>query len=184
MFLLFGATAAFSQVDNTPAEDNLLRFFFRESFTPENRIELTRRIDAYCRDVLDKVPANTPAEEAWVMSESKSAYDTDRVNRLVSTKEWARYRLKDIFSDCLQSVALLRQAQTQKARSAEAEYFISLAYTFNQDRDLGAFAKLVSPQAGVSAFALNTFRQLFMVAAMRTLDGGTDPIFQQSAQSR
>jgi hypothetical protein len=46
MLLLFGATAAFPQSDSTPAEDNLFRFFFQESFTPENRIELTRRIDA------------------------------------------------------------------------------------------------------------------------------------------
>jgi hypothetical protein len=106
------------------------------------------------------------------------------LNRLVSSKEWARYRLKDTFSDCLQSAALLRQAQTQKARSAEAEYFIGLAYTFNEDRDLGAFAKLVSPRAGVSAGALNTFRQLFMVAAMRTLNGRSDPLFPESAQSR
>jgi hypothetical protein len=72
MLLLFGTTAAFPQADSTPAKDNLFRFFVRESFTPENRIELTRRIDAYCRDVLDKVPTNTPAEEAWVMSESKT----------------------------------------------------------------------------------------------------------------
>jgi hypothetical protein len=184
ILMLFGSTAAFSQFDTTPAEDNLFQFL-SESFTPENRIELTRRIDVYCRDVLDTVPTNTPAEEAWVMSEFKSVgRDTDRVNRLLSSKEWARYQLKDTFSECLQQVALLRQAQTQKARSAEAEHFISLAYTFNQDRDLGAFAKLVSPRAGVSAVAINTFRQLTMVAAMRTLNGRIDPIFPKSAQSR
>ena len=130
MLLLFFATAAFPQSDQTAAEKNLFQFFFRESFTPENRIELTRRIDAYCRDVLDKVPTNTPAEEAWVMSEYKSGHlEGDRLNRLVSSKEWARYRLKDTFSECLQQVALLQQAQTQKARSAEAEYFKSVLRT-------------------------------------------------------
>lgn len=51
--VLLGTMAAFSQfdvtpsqVDMTPAEKNLLQFFFSESFTPENRIELTPRIDA------------------------------------------------------------------------------------------------------------------------------------------
>ena len=179
MLLLFFATAAFPQSDQTAAEKNLFQFFLRESFTPENRIELTRRMAAYCRDVLDNLPTNTPAEEAWVMSEYKSGHlEGDRLNRLVSSKEWARYRLKDTFSECLQNVALLQQAQTQKARPAEAEYFISLAYTFNQDHDLGAFAKLVTPRAGVSAGTLNTFRQLMMVAAMRALDGSTDAIFR------
>jgi hypothetical protein len=183
--MLFDATAAFPQADMTPAQQNLHQFFFRESFTPENRIELTRRTAAYCPDVLDKVPTNTPAEETWVMSEYNSGSDdTDRVNRLLSSKEWARHQLRDIFSRCLQTAALLQQAQTQKARSAEAQHFIMLAYTFNQDRDLGAFAKLVSPRAGVSAGALNTFRQLMMVAAMRTLDGSADSIFPQSAPSR
>jgi hypothetical protein len=129
MLMLFGTTAAFP-LDWTPAEENLMKFFFHESLTPENRIELTRRIAAYCDDVLDKVPTNTPAEEAWVMSEYKSdGGDTDRMNRLVSSKEWARYRLKDTFSECLQQVALLQQAQTQKARSAEAEYFKSVLRT-------------------------------------------------------
>ena len=113
------------------------------------------------------------------MSEYKSGHlEGDRLDHLVSSKEWARHQLRDIFSRCLQTAASLQQAQTQKARSAEAEYFIILAYTFNQDHDLGAFAKLVSPRAGVSAFTLNTFRQLFMVAAMRTLDGSTDAIFR------
>jgi hypothetical protein len=179
MLLLFFATAAFPQSDQTAAEKNLFQFFFRESFTPEDRIELTRRIDAYCRDVLDNVPTNTPAEEAWVMSEYKSGQlEGDRLNRLVSSNEWARHQLTDIFSRCLQTAASLQQAQTQKVRSAEAEYFIILAYTFNQDHDLGVLAKLVSPRAGVSALTLNTFRQLFMVAAMRTLDGNTDAIFR------
>jgi hypothetical protein len=79
---------------------------------------------------------------------------------------------------------LLQQAQTQKARSAEAEYFIGLAYTFNMERDLGAFAYLVSPRAGVSAGTIRTFRELMMVAAMRTLNGRSDPLFPESAQSR
>jgi hypothetical protein len=78
----------------------------------------------------------------------------------------------------------VQEAQTQKARSAEAEYFIGLAYAFNMERDLGEFAYLVSPRAGVSAGAIRTFRQLMMVAAMRTLNGRSDPLFPKSAQSR
>lgn len=65
----------------------------------------------------------------------------DRLTRLGSSKEWARHQLKGTFSECLEKVALLQQAQVNNARSAEAAQFISLAYTFNQDADLATFAK-------------------------------------------
>ena len=62
---------------------------------------------------------------------------------------------------------------------AEAAQFISLAYTFNQDADIGEFAKLLSLKSELSATSVNLFRQLLMLAAMRTLDGRTDSIWQQ-----
>ncbi|MET4297060.1 hypothetical protein ABIB06_007653 [Bradyrhizobium sp. LB8.2] len=173
--LLIGSatTAAYSQATSTaprPAQSDLFRFSFNPTFTPANRIELSRRFEGYCHEVLDAVPTNTPAEDAWVIAESKTS-DLNRVTRLVSTKEWARYRLKETFSECLQKIAVLQQAQANNARSAEAAQFISLAYTFNQDTDLAAFAKRVDLKSGLE---LNLFRQVLMIAAMRTLDGRDD----------
>ncbi|MET4331354.1 hypothetical protein ABIB80_007214 [Bradyrhizobium sp. i1.15.2] len=168
-------TAAHSQATATAppsAEGELFRLSFDHAFNPANRVELARRFEAYCREVLDTVPTNTPAEDAWVTAESKTS-DIKRINRLVSTKEWARHRLKETFSECLQKVPLLQKAQVNNARSAEAVQFISLAYSFNQVADLAVFAKRVDLKSEL-AVPLNLFRQTLMIAAMRTLDGLDD----------
>ncbi|WP_454652297.1 hypothetical protein [Bradyrhizobium liaoningense] len=67
---------------------------------------------------------------------------------------------------------MLKQAQAEQMRSAEAAQFISLAYTFNQDTDLAAFANRVDLNSDLSL--TNIFRQTLMIAAMRTLDGRDD----------
>ena len=185
MLTLLTTTAAYSQATATAprsAQGDLFRFSFNQTFTPANRVELSRQFEAYCREVLDTVPTNTPAEDAWVMAESKTS-DTNRITRLVSSKEWARHQLKETFSECLQKVALLQQAQANNARSAEAAQFISLAYTFNQDTDLAAFAKRVDLKLELSPF-VNSFRQVLMIAAMRTLDGRNDPILSQPGEQQ
>lgn len=167
--------AAYSQASTTAphsAQSDLFRFSFNLRFNPSNRVELSRRFAAYCRELLDAVPTNTPAENAWVIAESKTS-DTDRITRLVSSKEWARHQLTETFSECLQKVAWLQQAQANNARSAEAAQFISLAYTFNQDSDLVVFAKRIGLKLELSPF-VNSFRQVLMIAAMRTLDGRDD----------
>jgi len=160
-------TAAYSQ-ETAPgsAQGNLFGFAFKQPFSPVNRVELSRLVEAYCREILDVVPTNTPAEDAWVTAESKTS-DINRITRLVSTKEWARYQLKETFSECLQKITLLQQAQANNARSAEAAVFISLAFTFNQDTDLAAFAKRVDLKSELSA---NVLRKFLMIAALRTLD--------------
>lgn len=168
-------TGAYSQATATArrsAQNDLFRFSFKLTFSPANRVELSRRFEAYCREVLDTVPTNTPAEDSWVAAETTTS-DTNRLTRLVSSKEWARHQLKDTFSECLEKVALLQQAQANKARSAEAAQFISLAYTFNQDTDLAAFARRIDLKSELSPF-VNSFRQVLMIAAMRTLDGRDD----------
>jgi hypothetical protein len=133
MLTLFTTTAAYSQAAATAprsTEKDLLHFGFNQPLTPPNRVELVQLIKVFCREVLDSVPTNTPAEEDWVMKEFKSVGgDINRTIRLTSSKEWARHQLVDVFSECLQKVAQLQQAQTQDARTAEAAQFISLALT-------------------------------------------------------
>lgn len=186
MLTLFTTTVAYSQATATAprssAESDLIRNSFNQTYSPANRVKLSRRSEAYCREVLDTVPTNTPAEDAWVNEELKFS-DIDRMTRLGSSKEWARRQLKETFSECLRIVALLRQAQANNARSAEAVQFISLAYTFNQVTDLAAFAKRVDLKSEL-AIAVNLFRQNLMIAAMRTLDGLDDPILQPGEQQR
>src|SRR4051812_47999331 len=76
-------TAANSQKAATTgrsAQDDLFRFSFKLTFSPTNRVELSRRFGVYCREVLDSVPTNTPAEDAWVTTESTTS-DTNRLTR-------------------------------------------------------------------------------------------------------
>ncbi|MBR0710147.1 hypothetical protein [Bradyrhizobium liaoningense] len=172
LIIASATTVAYAQATATErrtAQSDLLPF--KRKFAPANRVELARKIEAHCREVLDTVPTNTPAEHAWVVAEATTS-DTNRLNRLLSSKEFARSRLKDTFSECLEKVALLKQAQAQQMRSAEAAQFISLAYTFNQDADLAAFAKRVDLNSDLSLTSI--FRQTLMIAAMRTLDGRDD----------
>lgn len=182
-------TAANSQATATAprsAQSDLFRFGFNQSLTAPNRVELVRLITVFCREVLDNVPTNTPAEEDWVMKEFRSALgnDINRTIRLTSSKEWARHQLGDVFSECLQKVAQLQQAQTQNARTAEAAQFIGLALTFNENSDTPEFAKRIGMKLELSAISLNIFRQMLMIAALRTLDGGTDPILTHPGEQQ
>ncbi|MET4493104.1 hypothetical protein [Bradyrhizobium sp. LA7.1] len=189
-FAVTGAatTVAYSQATAAAprsAQSDLFRFGFNQSLTPPNRVELVRLIKVFCREVLDSVPTNTPAEEDWVMKEYKSmSNDSNRMMRLISSKEWARHQLVDVVSDCLQKVAQLQQAQTQDARTAEAAQFISLALTFNENSDSPEFAKRIGMKSELSAISLNIFRQVLMIAALRTLDGGTDPILSPPGEQQ
>jgi hypothetical protein len=170
---------------NCSSKSDLFRFALNQPLTPQNRVELARLIGVHCREVLGSVPTNTPAEDAWVLAESKSVGDdTDRLSRLLSSTEWARHELKDTYSDCLKTVALLQQAQTIGARTAEAAQFISLAANFNHDSDLAAFAKRVGLKSELSATSVNLFRRILMIAALRTLDGRTDPILSQPGEQQ
>lgn len=64
--LLLSATAAYPQVaTNQPrSQGDLISFAFNQPYTSQNRVELARLFDAYCREIFDSVPTNTPAEDA------------------------------------------------------------------------------------------------------------------------
>lgn len=178
--LVGGATEALSQAaDNAPrsAEAALFRFGFHQPLTPQNRIELGRLSQAYCQDILDNVPTNTPAEDAWVATEARLASDdTNRLSRLLQSKEYARHQLKETMSECLQKVILLQQAQALNSRMGEAAQFISLAYAFNDDSYLAAYTKRVGMRSEHALSSAKALRQVLMVAALRALDGRTDAV--------
>jgi hypothetical protein len=76
------------------------------------------------------------------------------------------------FSECIDKVGSLLRAQASDARNrraTEAMLFIRLAYTFNQDAYLAAFAKRLGLK-GLVASTINLFRQVLMTAAIRTLE--------------
>jgi hypothetical protein len=49
------------------------------------RAKLIKTFAAYCQEVLDALPTNTPAKDAWVASEQKTS-DGTKINRLVNSK--------------------------------------------------------------------------------------------------
>lgn len=80
--------------------------------------------------------------------------------------------LKEAFTECVSTVALLQQAQSQKARDAEAGQFVSLALTFNSS-DLRTVAKrieLLKSKSDDLVFSGGSFGQNLLIAALRTLD--------------
>ena len=161
----------------------MISFAFNQPYTSQNRVELARLFDAYCREIFDSVPTNTPAEDAWVKTEvSGPVDDFRRMSRLIASTEWARHQLTKTFSDCLQKVALLRQVQSQKLLAAEAAQFASLALTFNADTDIDTFAKRANMKLELSMSSL--LRQFLLIAATRTLDGRDDPNFQPAEKKR
>jgi hypothetical protein len=72
------------------------------------RKQFIQTFASYCQQVLDALPANTPAEDAWVASEQKTP---EKTARLLQSKEYSRHYLKNAFSDCKDTTAKLIQIQ-------------------------------------------------------------------------
>src|SRR5258708_12371676 len=80
------------------------------------------------------------AEDAWVASEQKTT-DLTKISRLLGSKEYSQYILKNTFSNCKDITATLIQVQnlpekekrTETYARLEASYFVKLALNFNDD---------------------------------------------------
>jgi hypothetical protein len=93
------ATASGSAAQNDiPGE--LATFASRPAsdYTATFRAKLIQTLAAYCQEVLNALPTNTPAEDAWVASEQKTT-DATKITRLLGSKEYSRSILKNMFSD-------------------------------------------------------------------------------------
>ncbi len=171
LFLLMSTGGAYSQGEANPprSQGELVNLAFNRPLTSQNPIELARLFDGYCREVLNNVPTNTPAEDAWVKTELAGPVDNlARMSRLIASTEWARHQLKQTFTDCVRKIDLLRRAQAQNALAAEAAHFVDLAMTFNSDADINTFAKRANMALDLSMGSL--LRQFLMLAAIRALD--------------
>jgi hypothetical protein len=97
------------------------------------RKQFIQTFASYCQQVLDALPANTPAEDAWVVSQQKTP---DQIGRLLQSNEYSRHYLKNAFLDCKDTTAKLSQIQnlTEKEKRAQPEAYASL--------EAGQFVKL------------------------------------------
>jgi hypothetical protein len=109
-------------------------------YTAAFRAKLTQTFAAYCQELLNALPTNTPAEDAWVESEQKTT-DFTRISRVVSSKEYSRHILKETFSNCRDISSSLIQAQNTSEQDKrtdtyarfEAINLVRLALNFNDD---------------------------------------------------
>jgi hypothetical protein len=126
-------------------------------------------LSVYCREVLKKLPTNTPTEDAWVASEGHTN-DMAKVRRLVSSREYSRSELKETFVSCEKTTAKLIEPSAL-SREFEAVNLISLAVTFNSESDIELYAsktELKSKELGFDF--LHSVRWALLIAALRTLE--------------
>ena len=172
LMAIFAATASYSQpAKRLSSADQILTFALsKPDYSPKGRADLAALYSAYCREVLNSVPTNTPAEQAWVAEEGRTT-DVKRIARLVQSKEYARHQLQETFSECLSKLSVLTQAQTRNDRGQEAAGFVSTAISFNESSDLANYATRVGLTSEEFQFPLlGSIRRVLMIAALRTLD--------------
>ncbi|SRR6266403_2679610 len=133
------ASGAAAQNSKAPAIDELSTFVSQQpqsEYTATFRKQFIQTFASYCQQVFDALPANTPAEDAWVASEQKTP---EKIERLLQSKEYSRGVLKNAFSDRKNTTTMLIQIQnvpekerrTETYARLEAGQFVKLALNFN-----------------------------------------------------
>jgi hypothetical protein len=136
--LVAGCVADESAAQNSKsAMDEVIDFASRAQpvYTADFRAKFAHTLANYCQEVLKALPTNTPAEDAWVTAEEKSGNGA-KIQRLINSKEYSRSALKNTFTECKDTTALLIQIQQLPNKTAtdsrlEAGQFIQLALNFN-----------------------------------------------------
>jgi hypothetical protein len=131
--MVSGSTA---QNNKPSAMDEVVDFASRPQliYTADFRTKFAQTL-ANCQEVLNALPTNTPAEDAWVTAEEKSRNGA-KMQRLINSKEYSRSALKSTFTECKDTAALLIQIQQLPNKPTadsrlEAFQFIKLALNFN-----------------------------------------------------
>jgi hypothetical protein len=147
----------------------------RSDFTKIGRAKLVRLVAAYCRDVLNVLPTNTPQEDARVEAEGNTT-DLAKINRLVATPQYNRYKARDIFSTCEERAKEAIRVQgvadrTEMVIRQEAGALVSLALIFQNSSDVQLYAS----RAGLNVNALGfdfiaAVERSLLVAALRSLE--------------
>jgi hypothetical protein len=138
------------------------------------RVQLTQTLITYCKDVLAALPTNTPAEASWVTGEMKTT-DANKINRLMSSREYARHSLKDTFQTCVTGATRLLAEQNRNSAAKigrfEAANYVSLAVNFNSGEDIETFAKRAN--LDINQFRIDfmgAIRRLLLFASLRALE--------------
>jgi hypothetical protein len=169
--LIWLPSTAFAQDQQIPAARELITIAVRpdSDYTKIGRAKFVRLLSVYCREVLKILPTNTPTEDAWVASEGNTN-DMAKISRLVASREYSRYQLKEIFVNCEQTTDKLIKPDALMAEY-EAANLVSLAINFNSDSDTEVFASKVEMKSKEVGFDfLSSVRRALLIAALRTLE--------------
>jgi hypothetical protein len=130
-FAIAMANAGLAQ--DTSARDEVLDFA-EKPVSEDFRPRFIGTLAKYCQDVLNALPTNTPAEDAWIAWEEKTK-DREKLQRLFDSKEYSRSILRNTFSECKDTTKLLFDIKQMRERAErlrlESSLFIKLALNFN-----------------------------------------------------
>jgi hypothetical protein len=124
----------------------------QSDYTADFRTSFAQTLANFCQEVLDALPTNTPAEDAWVTSEGKTK-DAAKFIRLLKSKEYNRSFLKTTFSECKDTtlVEMIQQLPrgTETFSRLEAAQFVKLAQLL--DVSVESYASNVEASKDVKA---------------------------------
>jgi hypothetical protein len=181
-FVIVIATASVTTAQNSKASavDELTTFVSQpeSEYSAAFRKQFVQIFANYCQQVFDALPANTPAEDAWVASEQKTP---EKIGRLLQSREYSRRVLKNAFSDCKDTTAKLiqiqnltekeKRAQPEAYASLEAGQYVKLALNFNDG--FGPYLPKVElnrdVQFGLSDIYVGLVRRGLLMAATKAL---------------
>jgi len=134
-------SASVAQNNKTSAMDEVLNLSVRpqSEFTADFREKFAQTLVNYCQGLLESLPTNTPAEDAWVDAEERTR-DAAKIQRLWKSKEYSRSNLKAIFSKCKETTTILiemiqhfskKPESSESSARLEADQFIKLALNFD-----------------------------------------------------
>jgi hypothetical protein len=125
-----------------------------EYLNSEKRTIFVNSVGEYCKITLADLPTNTPQETKWLNVEMQTS-DLDKLRRVLTSKEHARYKIGEIYTECITTTKQLQKAQSDLNLALEAQLYLVLLEEFS-DGDTEYYAQ----EAGVdsSKYGMGLFR--------------------------
>jgi hypothetical protein len=154
----------------------------QSAYTADFREQFVQSLVNYCQAVLESLPTNTPAEEAWVISEEKTR-DAAKIQRLWKSKEYSRSNLKAIFSQCKDTATVVieliqqfpgKRGSSEQFSRLEANQFIKLALNF--DAYLEAYSANVEMNKDVRSSFDDIHLHVIRLALLKAARGALEDV--------
>jgi hypothetical protein len=125
-----------------------------EYLNSEKRTIFVNSVGEYCSITLANLPTNTPQETKWVNDEMQTS-DSDKLRRLLTSKEYARYKIGEAYTDCITTTKQLQKAQSDLNLVLEAQLYLVLLEEFSGG-DIEYYAQKADVDSG--KYGMGLFR--------------------------